>query len=336
MELLKNIKKNTLILLLITIMVLFFILKDNIDNIIKTISTMNYLYVLIAILFYFISIILKAYVVYKTINDKEKLNLLEAIKHNLITQFFNGITPFSTGGQPMEIYMLTEHNIKTSYATNVTIQNFVFYQTALVILGTIAVGYNAIFHLFPNNSILKNLVIIGFLINILIAIGLVMITFSKKLTQKIIHLIIKILAKLNIVKEYSIKIQQWDDKVKDFHISAKALYKRKKLFFGGVFINIISLCCLYIIPLFILYGFGNFNSLNILQTVTSSAYVLIIGSFVPIPGASGGIEYGFLKFYGNFIPQTTLSATLLIWRFITYYLGMIIGAVIFSLEKKVD
>lgn len=163
-----------------------------------------------------------------------------------------------------------------------------------------------------------------------------MITFSKKLTQKIIHLIIKILAKLNIVKEYSIKIQQWDDKVKDFHISAKALYKRKKLFFGGVFINIISLCCLYIIPLFILYGFGNFNSLNILQTVTSSAYVLIIGSFVPIPGASGGIEYGFLKFYGNFIPQTTLSATLLIWRFITYYLGMIIGAVIFSLEKKVD
>lgn len=274
--------------------------------------------------------------VYKTINDKEKLNLLEAIKHNLITQFFNGITPFSTGGQPMEIYMLTEHNIKTSYATNVTIQNFVFYQTALVILGTIAVGYNAIFHLFPNNSILKNLVIIGFLINILIAIGLVMITFSKKLTQKIIHLIIKILAKLNIVKEYSIKIQQWDDKVKDFHISAKALYKRKKLFFGGVFINIISLCCLYIIPLFILYGFGNFNSLNILQTVTSSAYVLIIGSFVPIPGASGGIEYGFLKFYGNFIPQTTLSATLLIWRFITYYLGMIIGAVIFSLEKKVD
>jgi len=336
MELLKNIKKNTLILLLITIMVLFFILKDNIDNIIKTISTMNYLYVLIAILFYFISIILKAYVVYKTINDKEKLNLLEAIKHNLITQFFNGITPFSTGGQPMEIYMLTEHNIKTSYATNVTIQNFVFYQTALVILGTIAVGYNAMFHLFPNNSILKNLVIIGFLINILIAIGLVMITFSKKLTQKIIHLIIKILAKLNIVKEYSIKIQQWDDKVKDFHISAKALYKRKKLFFGGVFINIISLCCLYIIPLFILYGFGNFNSLNILQTVTSSAYVLIIGSFVPIPGASGGIEYGFLKFYGNFIPQTTLSATLLIWRFITYYLGMIIGAVIFSLEKKVD
>lgn len=336
MELIKNIKKNTIILLLITIVILFLILKDDLNSIIKTLSNMNYIYVLIAILFYFLSIILKAYVVYKTINDKEKVSFLESIKHNLITQFFNGITPFSTGGQPMEIYMLTEHKIKTSHATNITIQNFVFYQTALVIFGLLAVSYNALYHLFPNSPILRNLVLLGFIINVLVAVGLIMITLSKKLTQKIIHYIIKMMAKLNIIKDKSEKLALWDNKLKEFHISAKNLYKRKKLFFAGVFINILSLACLYLVPLFITFGFNDFTSLNVFDTLTSSAYVLIIGSFVPIPGASGGIEYGFLKFYGNLIPKETISATLLIWRFITYYLGMIIGAIIFSLEKKVD
>ena len=95
--------------------------------------------IFIAFILYFLYIITKAYIIYKCVNEKDKLSFKEAVKHNLITQFFNGITPFSTGGQPMEIYMIAEHNIKVSKATSVTIENFIFYQTALVIYGAIAV-----------------------------------------------------------------------------------------------------------------------------------------------------------------------------------------------------
>ena len=44
----------------------------------------------------------------------------------------------------------------------------------------------------------------------------------------------------------------WNSKLDDFHASAKKLRKRKKLFVYGVLINIVSLVCLYIIPLFAL------------------------------------------------------------------------------------
>ena len=71
-----------------------------------------------------------------------------------------------------------------------------------------------------------------------------------------------------------------------------------------------------------------------LTAIVASAYTLIIGSFVPIPGGTGGIEYGFLRFFGTFNTGATLSAILLIWRFITYYLGMILGGILFSTEKK--
>ena len=69
------------------------------------------------------------------VNEKEKLSLAQAFQHMIITQFFNGITPFSTGGQPMEIYMLKNHGFRYTKATNVIMQNFIVYQLALVIFG---------------------------------------------------------------------------------------------------------------------------------------------------------------------------------------------------------
>ena len=77
---------------------------------------------------------------------------------------------------------------------------------------------------------------------------------------------------------------------------------------------------------------GNFD-INVIETISASAYVLIIGAFVPIPGGSGGIEYGFMQFFGNFVKGPVLSASLLVWRFITYYSGIILGAITINFFK---
>lgn len=336
METIKNIKKNSAILLIITIVVLFFLLKDNMGEIFSTLSKINLLYLLVAIMLYFAYIISKAYIIYKCVDEKDKLSFKEAIKHNIITQFFNGITPFSTGGQPMEVYMIAEHNIKVSKATSVTLENFIFYQTALVIYGVIAVVCNLTFNLFPKVALLKHLVLLGFIINSLVAVGLYAIMLSKTVTKKISNTIIKLLGKLKIIKDTSKAKSSWQEKLEEFHYISKDLLKRKKTFIFGILINLFGLTCLYIIPLFIMYGLHDFTSLNPISAITSSAYVLLIGSFVPIPGASGGIEYGFIKFFGNFMPVVILNSLLITWRFITYYLGMILGGFLFSAEKESD
>ena len=332
MNIIKNIKKNTVLLLIITGIVLYIVLKDDFKDIVDALVKIDIKYILLAFLFYALFIVIKGYVNYKITNDKKKLSLKEAIKHNIITQFFNGVTPFSTGGQPMEVYMLMEHDIPIAKATNQTIQSFIFYQIALVICGAIAVVNNFLFPIFPKVRILQILVLLGFIINVLVVVCLVLISRSKRVTNKLSELSIKILKKLKRkVDEEDIR-----QKFSDYHEGFKELRKRKKLFIGGVLLNIISLLCLYIVPLFLLYAMGDFSSLNINNTITASAYVYIIGGFVPIPGASGGIEYGFTKFFGNFIVGHKLSVVLLLWRFITYYVGVIIGALVFNFEKKVE
>ena len=334
MKLIKDLKKNTLIILIITILVMYLVLKDDFKDIYHALINLNPLYIIVAVIVFFMSIVLRAYVSYKTVDQKEKYTFLESIKHNIIVQFFNGVTPFSTGGQPMEIYMLTEHEINANKGTMYILQNFIFYQIALVVFGAFAVIYNAFNNIFPKVPLLRELVLVGFIINTLVALVILFISKSKKFTKFCIKLGIYILYKLKLIKDKEKTRINWRKRLEEFHECASQLGKKRKLFAIGVIYNFLSLACLYIIPLFIVYSMNDFTSLNISTTLTASAYVLLIGAFVPIPGASGGIEYGFLAFFGNFLSSSTASAVLLIWRFITYYLPMIIGAIVFNIDER--
>ena len=331
MKIINNLKKNAILLLLISVTVLAIVIHDDFNEIVIAFKNIDYKFIIIILLLYFFSVAIKGFVNYLIVNDKNKISIREAIKHNFIAQFFNGITPFSSGGQPMEVYMLTEHDISVTKATNLTIQNFIFYQIALVIFGLIAVSYNYIFHIFPKVTFLEHLVLLGFLINILVVIVLL---FSTR--EKFVKVVYGIIIKIANLFKLKINTNKLKDVFNDFSIGMTELKKRRKTTIIGILLNIVSLSCLYCIPLFILFSLGDFNSLNIINTVVSSAYVYLIGAFVPVPGGSGGIEYGYTQFFGNFIGLDVISASLLIWRFITYYMGMIIGALLFSLEKKVN
>ena len=103
-KILENIKKNTFIILLVTILVMYLVLKDNFKSIINLLIKADFKYILIAFILFLLSIFFQAYVLYKIIGNKKKYSLKEAMKLTTIIQFFNGITPFSTGGQPVEVY----------------------------------------------------------------------------------------------------------------------------------------------------------------------------------------------------------------------------------------
>ena len=48
------------------------------------------------------------------------------------------------------------------------------------------------------------------------------------------------------------------------------------------------------------------------------------------------VIYGFVQFYGNFIKGSILTAIMITWRFITYYIPMVVGAIAFNIRKRND
>lgn len=332
----KNFKKNSIILFIITFVVLICVLKDDFLNITETLANANLLWIFVALLCYFIGLGFEARAYQEIIQEYQyNYSFKKSYKMLLITKFFNGITPFSSGGQPMQIYMLKRDGVRLTKATNIIIQNFIIYQAALVVLGLAALGINFYFSFFEKVILLKHLVMIGFVINTFVMVFLFIISFSNRFNHFMIEKGIWFLNKIKLVKNKEKILDSWHEKVEDFHEGATYLKQNKMLCFRTFIYNMLYLVLLYVMPYFVILALTKDPiTITPLAAICSSAYVLIMGSFVPIPGASGGIEYGYLRFFGNFITGTLVKASLLIWRTISYYLPMVLGAVLFNTSIK--
>lgn len=324
---------NGLIIAIAAILVLYFSMKDDYKTVIDTIININKTYLLIGFFLILSYWFFKSIVMWAIVhNYKNEYRFRNALRMTLETNFFHAITPFASGGQPYEIYSLKKNGIKFTDSTNISIQSFITYQISLVLLGIIAIISNYYLKLFPKNNILAKLVTLGFIINFLVIVMLFVLTFTKKISKTIISFVLKILNKTKFIKDKEKTKEKFENSLKEFHEGAKKILKNKRKFIICIILQFISLVSLYLIPFVLFYGTKIY--INPLIVIATSAYVMLIGSFVPIPGGTGGLEYGFVAFFSNFTSGKIVSAIMLLWRFITYYFGMILGAILLSIGKK--
>lgn len=328
----KNKLFNALLLIVVTLLVLYFSLKDDYNTIVNTIFNIDKKFLIMGFFLLFSYWFFKSITTWIITKEYNKYRFRQSFRMIIETNFFHAVTPFSSGGQPYEIYSLKKSGLKITDATNVSVQSFITYQIALVLLGLIAVISNYKFNLFLENKMLSKLVTLGFIINLLVIVVLFLITFTKRISGFILKIIINILDKFHIFKDKEKIKNNLNKYLKDFNDGAKKIFENKFRFIGLVLLQFISLVSLYLIPFVLFMGIDIY--INPLIVIMTSAYVMLIGSFVPIPGGTGGLEYGFIMFFSTFNSSKVVTAVMLLWRFITYYFGMILGAFVLGLRKK--
>ena len=110
---------SILLLVLISGLVLYFSLKDNFEEIMSGIINANKLWLLVALLFIILYWVFKALIFYRfTKKFKDDYSYKKAFKLQLVTNFFNAVTPFSSGGQPFQIYALKKQGVELTSSTN--------------------------------------------------------------------------------------------------------------------------------------------------------------------------------------------------------------------------
>ena len=333
-------KKNRIInyigLIILTGIVLYFSLRKDFNRIISEIIHINPLLLLLALFlvfsyWFFRAVVLRNFV----LKFKPNFRLFDAFRVHMSTIFFDQVTPFASGGQPYEIYKLTkEEKLPVSSSTNIVFQTFIVYQIAFLFLTLLAFLYNMIFRIYPINPLLRGLVTLGFVVNFVVGLVMFSVAFLEKFNNFLINLGIKILFKFKIIKDKQAQEEKWHQSTKNFHESATYLLKDKKNFINCILLNILSIIALYLVPIAIFYGINSGGSITGVETLVTTAYVSMLGSYIPLPGGTGGLEYGFIVFFGCFIVEPKLTAAMIIWRFVTYYIGIIVGAIFINIRKK--
>lgn len=328
----KNKKINIGILIIALALVLYFTLKDNFSGILKELSEVNILIFILAIIIFILSLAFKSISLHIFIKEhKKNYSYKDTFSLTLIGQFLNGITPFQSGGQPFQIYLLKKQGIRISDSTRAMIKDFISFQIALIIMGIVAIIANFSFHLVVQKSYLNWLIFVGFLINLIVLIFLLMVSSAKKSVVKIIDWMLNYISKFKWGEK--INKENLMEGLNHFYQSGNELKKDKKNLVISVFTNIINLFLLYVVPFIIFRALGC-DRITILSSTIVTAFVMLIGNFIPIPGATGGVEYSFIQFFKGFsVDMVLLSGAMLLWRFVTYFIGMLIGFIVLIIRK---
>ena len=331
----KKYKINIIILIIISFIVMYFALKDDFNTTIKYLTTVNLLWISIGILAFVLYLIfqsLSLHIFMKGIDKNYKLK--DTILLILSAQFFNAITPFSSGGQPFQMYLMKKQGIKLTDSGNVLLQNFIGQQLSIIIMGTFSIVINKVFNIIPQDNMLRKIVVIGYVVNIVVLLILFMLSYAKKTNTELFNKILNFIFKFKFIRNKNDLKEKLLNKIDEFYEGSAYFKKNISKLLRATLYNVIGLVFYYIIPLFVFFSIGEVSSITILESIVCSGYTYLIGSFVPIPGGTGGLEYGFIQFFQGFTVGATLSACMILWRFITYYFGMIIGAISLLFYKR--
>ena len=325
-------KISFFILTLVILLVLYLTLKDDFNGILNSILKSNKYILIFGMLLFMLYLFLKSISLMLFIKERNSnYSIKKAYDLTLIAQLLNGITPFQTGGQPFQIYLLKKEGIKVSDSTNALIKDFISYQISLILTALLALILNAIFHTITLNNAITILTISGFVVNLIVLFILIVIITAKESGKKIISKIINFVYRFKIINKHFDK-KQTIESLNSFYDTGDEIRNNKINFIVAIIINFFALIVLYLLPYIIISAMS--SSISLIQSFVATSFVMLIGNFVPIPGATGGIEYAFIKLFSNFIHNPILSGVMILWRFITYVFAMIIGFAVLVLKMN--
>lgn len=257
----------------------------------------------------------------------------DAFRLPLIEQLFNGLTPFSTGGQPSQLMAMLQSGVEGGLASSVLLMKFVVFQAMIVInfLVSILIGFH---YIAEKLHALSLFVLFGFTIHLAVIVGLLMVMYWYTFTKQLVRIFLVPLKWFGGQKRYQRVWESLDTKIDTFY-QASVKMKREYRKLGKVaVVTLLQLLAYYIIPYFILLALG-ITGINLIMVMSLHVLIFMIISLFPIPGGTGGAEYSFSVLFLSFThSQSKLVLAMFLWRFLTYYFGIFTG--MFALLIKPD
>ncbi len=262
-----------------------------------------------------------------------RINSTQALNIALIGAFGSGITPSATGGQLFQAVAFRRLNIRYAQAASILWLDFLLYQMVMITMVFILLVLKLSSFLYISG--LFTMVLFGFLLNSLVLVVLFVLAKSQRLHHWLSSRGIYSLHRLKLVKDPQESMKKLESSLQRFRDSMALLLQNKKVMIIGVITNVIRLILYFFLPYLIAKALrAPILRNDIYNMIALSSFVMMINVFIPLPGASGGTELTFLSMFATIVDQIYLSPLVLIWRFLSYYLIIIVGALIFLYYKR--
>ena len=239
-------------------------------------------------------------------------------------RYYDCITPLSIGGEPYQIYYLNKNGIRGEIATSIPLVRQLYWQTSYVLISLGLLIYNSI-SLITTNALLITLAWVGLAFNALLVILVLGLSLSKKIGQKIVISVLKLLNKMHIIKNYRKTFRKVMRFVKNYQFAMKYFAKNLKNSLIQVFLAVFGTFVSSLITYFVYLTFNPSASVNFIDMFTLLAICELATSIIPIPGGTIAAEFSFEALFSTFFASNVFPWALILWRTLTFYFYIIQG-----------
>ena len=245
--------------------------------------------------------------------------------------FYSAVTPFSTGGQPMQIYSMSKMGMKPGSAGAVISVKTITYQIIMVLYGLVLMILQLPFFQ-ANVSNLSFLTVFGLLANSIFIAAVILVSVNPRFLYGLLQKLYGFLHRIRLVKNPDSLYQKTTTQLDTFHDGFCTMGKDVGLY--------VKVCVLTVFQItmtnsttYCIYRAFHLSEASFWVIMAAQVFATMIAAFVPLPGASGGAEGTFLAFCRMFFGGM-LTPAMLVWRLMTYYSNILFGAIFTFVGSK--
>ncbi len=323
----------------IYLVIYFFVSENGMIDLLSTPDSFNVWWIIAALVVFDLNIIIDTLVTLIFLRTQYKsFRFYDSLKVAFVGVFFGAITPSNTGGQPMQLYLLSKMNVSVGFGSACMTQKFIVYQIVMTAVSVFSVIFRYEYFQAAFTSIWSTLfIILGFTVQLVMTALFLIVSFSRKTTSFLINLLEKLFKKLKFIKNSENKIKRISTEVEMFHDGNKALFTNAKILVITYLLVLLQILAILSVPYFVYVSFdmpsvavaNGQTPATLFDVICIQSFVLFTSNLVPLPGASGGAELAFTMYFGQFFiigSINKIKPAILLWRFVTYYGAILISA----------
>ena len=259
-----------------------------------------------------------------------KVRPVVAVKTSFLGKFYDGVTPFASGGQPMQIYYMTTKGVRGSASTAIVLIRYFGSMFAFTVLGAAFMIAGAALGVLDGVSGRTLLMVagwVGLAVNFALPLFILFFVLFPRFAYRLTAMFIAPGAKLHIVKNKRRAINRALRTVRRFVHCFRIIMRRPLCLIAFL------LCCFaenfltFSVPYFAMHALSCELDGMFFTVIALNVFTTFGVSFIPTPGNSGVIEgMGVLAF--SVAAGAALAWSVLLWRFSVYYIYILIGLVL--------
>ncbi len=316
------------------IMLAYLFLAGETEQILAAFAKMQVGFILLAfalMLVYWLTEALSTFFILKKVCPDQKFK--NTLTTTVIGQYFNCITPLASGGQPMQAYYMSYHGVPASASISVLMSRLILYHIAETVYCFVVLLLRFRYFTVEQGGLMA-LALLGFAVCLGFIVFLLLVSFCKNWTMKVIRKCVFFLHKLRIIKDPQKTCDNLEGSMDASFNNMKFLLKEPWMIVKVLLTTAIQLTAYFAISYVIYRGFG-LSGVDFLTIISCQAFVYLISSFMPTPGAMGAAEGSYVGYFSSVYNDASLvTISTFIWRFLTFYLPIVVGIILTLLLQR--